>query len=101
MNVDWNMQAEPGDLTQMQLKVLSEDQWPVLRDVRLIALKDSPDCFLSNYDREFTYDEPRWRAEFERGEWIVAVESGSAVESGVDCNSTATRHRRKQTIENP
>jgi ribosomal protein S18 acetylase RimI-like enzyme len=32
---------------------------------------------LSNYDKELAYDENRWREEFSRGEWIIAVEGES------------------------
>jgi len=59
--------------------ILREDQWTILRDIRLIALKDSPDSFLSTYDKEFDYDETRWRSEFSRGEWIIAKQDGHVV----------------------
>lgn len=43
----------------------------MLRDIRLTALSESPNAFLSTYDREEAYSEDRWRAEFTRGEWNV------------------------------
>lgn len=43
----------------------------MLRDIRLTALSESPNAFLSTYDREKAYSEDRWRAEFTRGEWNV------------------------------
>lgn len=37
------------------------DEWELLRDVRLAALREAPDAFASTYDREEPYPEERWR----------------------------------------
>jgi ribosomal protein S18 acetylase RimI-like enzyme len=63
----------------LRVRMLTEQEWHVLRDVRLIALKDSPESFLSNYDQEVDYDERRWRAEFNRGDWMIASRQGATV----------------------
>jgi GNAT superfamily N-acetyltransferase len=47
--------------------------------MRLAALRDSPDLFFNTYDDEDGFDESRWRAEFDRGEWYVAEKSGRQV----------------------
>lgn len=57
-------------------RAIAECQWRTLRDVRLIALQESPRSFLSKYSNEVTYGEERWRAEFSRGEWIIVAEEG-------------------------
>ncbi len=44
-----------------------------LKRLRLRALKDSPDCFLSLHAAEKQYPDERWMAEFERGDWYVGV----------------------------
>jgi ribosomal protein S18 acetylase RimI-like enzyme len=62
-----------GAPTSLRVKVLTEHEWPVLRHIRLSALKDSPQAFLSSFAQEAGYDEGRWRREFVRGEWVVAV----------------------------
>jgi len=54
-----------------KVEVLTEQEWWVLRDLRLTALKDYPTAFLSSYEREEAYGERRWREEFVRGEWNV------------------------------
>lgn len=59
--------------------MLTEDEWYRLRDVRLTALRESPETFLASYDRELTYGEDEWRAEFSRGEWTVMVDQGQTV----------------------
>lgn len=58
------------------VRPLVPDEWFVLRDMRLAALEESPDAFLSTYDRERAYDKDRWRAEFARGDWNVCFLAG-------------------------
>ena len=60
----------------LRLCVLREDQWGILRDVRLTALRDSPEAFLSKHETEVTFKEGRWREEFSRGEWVIAGGEG-------------------------
>jgi GNAT superfamily N-acetyltransferase len=61
------------------IRVLGSDEWDTLRDVRLAALKESPDTFLSTYEREKDFGEHEWRAEFERGDWNVGSFGGHFV----------------------
>ena len=56
------------------IKQLVPDEWPVLRDMRLAALRESPHSFLSTYEKEEAFDEPKWRAEFGRGDWTVSLQ---------------------------
>jgi len=53
------------------IKLLGPEEWPVLRDIRLRALRESPESFLSSYEREVSFGSERWRAEFARGEWSI------------------------------
>jgi ribosomal protein S18 acetylase RimI-like enzyme len=62
-----------GSPTSFRVEVLTEDEWPRLRGIRLSALRDDPLAFLSTYERELDYDEQRWRQEFSRGEWNVML----------------------------
>jgi len=66
-------------LIVLQARVLTEDEWYRLRDVRLTALRESPEAFLSSYEIELTYREDEWRAEFSRGEWAIVIRQGQAV----------------------
>lgn len=61
------------------IKPLSSDEWPKLRDIRLAVLRDSPDSFLATYAVEKNFDEDRWRAEFIRGSWNVGYADGQPV----------------------
>jgi ribosomal protein S18 acetylase RimI-like enzyme len=55
------------------IELLAADQWPILREIRLTALSQAPDLFLARYDDEINFDEIRWRAEFDRGQWSVGL----------------------------
>jgi ribosomal protein S18 acetylase RimI-like enzyme len=61
------------------IKLLFPEQWPALRDIRLTALSESPDSFLSTFEREMSYQEEQWRAEFVRGDWSIGVRNQEAV----------------------
>jgi ribosomal protein S18 acetylase RimI-like enzyme len=62
-----------------EVRLLVPAEWRVLRQVRLRALRDSPHAFLSTYQQEGDYAEPRWRCEFQRGRWTVGAVAGRAV----------------------
>jgi len=68
----------------LQIKVLTPDDWDVLRTIRLTALDESPDMFLSTYTQEEEYDSSRWRGEFRRGDWYVATIDGTADSASPD-----------------
>jgi ribosomal protein S18 acetylase RimI-like enzyme len=51
---------------------LHADEWSTLRAIRLQALRESPDAFLSDYDRENRWGEPEWRRAVLDAEWFVA-----------------------------
>ena len=56
----------------MELGVLGADEWQILRDVRLRALKDSPGAYFSDYEVEASWTEASWRSSFGQSQWIVA-----------------------------
>jgi ribosomal protein S18 acetylase RimI-like enzyme len=63
----------------LQTELLKEADWPRLRSIRLEALRQDPDAFLSTYEREYHYDERKWRNEFSRGSWTILVERGQII----------------------
>ncbi|WP_165550172.1 GNAT family N-acetyltransferase [Kribbella speibonae] len=56
----------------MELAMLGADDWPIARDVRLRALKDSPTAYIADYEDEVTVGEAGWRERFTRMQWAVA-----------------------------
>jgi GNAT superfamily N-acetyltransferase len=61
------------------IEFLTEKDWLRLKSLRLHALKESPGAFLASHKQEAAYSDERWRAEFARGEWMVAVNGGTTV----------------------
>jgi ribosomal protein S18 acetylase RimI-like enzyme len=55
---------------------LRPDDWLTLREIRLTALQESPDLFLSSHEAEESYSEEKWRAEFDRGCWNLYLVDG-------------------------
>ena len=56
-----------------EVEQLSPDQWLLLRNLRLSALSDAPDMFLSTFDKERSLEQDDWEAEFKRGAWYVGT----------------------------
>lgn len=66
-------------MTQIDVRVLGEQDWQDFRSVRLAALKDSPDAFASAYDQEAAYAEDFWRVRMRRSQRLLAQEDGRTV----------------------
>lgn len=63
----------------MSICALSVDEWPLLRDLRLAALRDSPESFLSTHDAEAALTPADWKDEAARGIWLTWYAGGRAV----------------------
>jgi len=61
------------------IKPLVPDEWERLKKIRLAALQESPDAFLSTYDKENAFSDKEWQAEFDRGIWHVCTRSGRLI----------------------
>jgi ribosomal protein S18 acetylase RimI-like enzyme len=60
-------------MSEVTVRVLAEDDWDTYRQMRLAALKESPQAFVSTYDEELTYDEDFWRLRMRRSTRLLAV----------------------------
>jgi ribosomal protein S18 acetylase RimI-like enzyme len=69
----------PGLGFTFEIRLLTPDEWAELRNIRLAALRESPEAFLSTYHREIGYDADRWQAEFIRGNWYIGICEGRPV----------------------
>ena len=78
------MSCQPGDAVlksglMLDIKVLTAAKWTTLRDIRLAALDESPQAFLSTHKREISWGEEQWIAEFDRGDWSIGFIDDQAV----------------------
>lgn len=58
-----------GDI---DVRVLAEGDWEEYRDVRLAALKESPEAFAATYEDEAVFDEALWRQRMVRSKRLLA-----------------------------
>jgi GNAT superfamily N-acetyltransferase len=69
-------------MDDIEIRLLSGDDWRLWRGIRLRALADSPDSFGSTYAREAAYDEAGWRESLSPGPRIVALAGDRVVAIG-------------------
>jgi ribosomal protein S18 acetylase RimI-like enzyme len=62
------------------IRDIAEDDWPLLRTIRLRALQDSPEAFTSEHDLEAHQDERQWRERIRNEVWLLAFERSAAAE---------------------
>jgi ribosomal protein S18 acetylase RimI-like enzyme len=67
----------------IDIEVLGEDDWQVVRDVRLRALRDSAHAFGSTLAREEGFREQHWRMRLRSSPWWVARRAGPPGSSAV------------------
>jgi ribosomal protein S18 acetylase RimI-like enzyme len=65
-------------MSDVTVRALGAQDWELYRQVRLAALKDSPEAFASSYDAEVDYDEELWRRRLDRSERLLAEAGGEA-----------------------
>lgn len=76
-------------MTKIHVRVLSKDEWQAYKDVRLRALRESPEAFVASAEEEEAFPEEKWRDRMERSRRLLAEDGGSVV--GVV--SVGTGHR--------
>jgi SAM-dependent methyltransferase/GNAT superfamily N-acetyltransferase len=63
-------------MTGASARRLDANEWPTFAELRLAALRESPDAFGSTYEREADNDEPAWRGWLTGGaDWEGVVNS--------------------------
>ncbi|MDE9365002.1 GNAT family N-acetyltransferase [Luteipulveratus sp. YIM 133132] len=66
-------------MTAITVRALGDGDWQVYRDIRLEALKESPDAFAASADQEQGFDEDLWRKRVTRSRRLVAEQDGAPV----------------------
>lgn len=67
-----------GHADRVLIRRVDEDDWQVVRDVRLRALRESPDAFGSSLAREESFAESHWRMRLRTSPTWVALDGDGA-----------------------
>ena len=60
-------------MSEINVRVLGEDDWQEYREVRLLALQESPQSFIAKYADEAAEDEKFWRDRMNRSVRFLAL----------------------------
>ena len=63
-------------MSQIQVELLTAEQWARAKELRLASLRDSAHAFGGNLETESALSESEWRANFEKLNYIVASVDG-------------------------
>ena len=66
-------------MSEFSVRVLSEDEWELYREMRLRALRESPEAFVADLSTEEGYDEQLWRDRMKRSDRLVVTHEGQPV----------------------
>ncbi|MCC2308486.1 GNAT family N-acetyltransferase [Cellulomonas chengniuliangii] len=72
----------------VRVEQLSEDEWEVLRDIRLRALWQSPQAFGASLARDQRFQESHWRMRLRSSHWFVARTASEVAPVGLVCMIT-------------
>lgn len=76
-------------MSEIHVRVLNPDEWPAYKDVRVRALRESPEAFVASAEEEEAFGDDRWQERMERSRRILALDADEVV--GVV--SVGTGHR--------
>lgn len=76
-------------MTEIHVNVLTEDDWETYREVRLQALRESPEAFVASAEEESQLPEAEWHDRMVRSTRLLAQEADEVV--GVVSLGTALR----------
>lgn len=69
---------EPEE-TMVDIIRAREDDWSLVREIRLRSLSTDPEAFGQTWEHESTYDDSAWRERIEAAAWFLAVENEQPV----------------------
>ncbi len=67
----------------VEVSELEQDQWRMLQSMRLAALENAPDAFITPAAAEQRMSDADWRSRFTASTWLVARDGGEPV--GIAC----------------
>jgi RimJ/RimL family protein N-acetyltransferase len=80
----------------VSVRLAQADDWQRYREVRLLALTESPDAFGSTLERELAFDEATWRSRVGSGACFLAIDPAEAADSAGAVVGTASGYADRQ-----
>jgi len=65
--------------SNVEVELLTPDQWQRLRDIRLRSLNESPDAFGGQLEVESEFLESQWRGKFSTLDYLIAAIDGTDI----------------------
>lgn len=66
-------------MSEIHVRVLDKDEWQAYREIRLRALRESPEAFVATVEEEEAFTEEQWRDRMERSRRILAEDDGQVI----------------------
>lgn len=66
-------------MTPIHVRVLEKDEWATYREVRLRALRESPEAFVASAEEEEGFSDDVWADRMERSRRILAEDDGEVI----------------------
>lgn len=63
-----------NDLASVDVTELCRDDWALLKRLRLDALRDAPEAFVTTWNEEREQPRTYWRAQFDQRHWVMAYD---------------------------
>jgi len=59
-------------MASLDIRIISSDEWHLLREMRLRALEESPELIGGEIETERAWSESQWRAQLEKFNYLIA-----------------------------
>lgn len=66
-------------MNDINVRPLEVEDWQLFREIRLTALKESPEAFVATHEEESVRDEEFWRDRLQRSQRLLAERDGEAI----------------------
>lgn len=73
------VRVRPSGMTDIEVRLLDDNEWQLYRDVRLAALRDAPEAFVARFEDEVSYDDDFWHKRMSDATRIVATRGSEPV----------------------
>ena len=66
-------------MSEIHVRLLTEDEWQTYKDVRLRALRESPEAFAASAEEEESFEDSVWQERLARSRRLLAEDDGDVI----------------------